>query len=92
MSKIYVGDIGTKIIVDCGTSLAGATVHNIIVKKPDWSISTWTATIDENTLVYYTVEGDFDIPGAYGIQASVIVDGWSGLGETTSIDVYPAWK
>jgi hypothetical protein len=49
VGKHYIGDIGTIITVDCGTTISGATNTKLKVKKPDvyylqssLTISGWT--------------------------------------------------
>lgn len=87
--KPYVGDIGTVIIVNCGSSIEGATTKNLKVKKPDGVFVTWSAEIyQSNYLKYTTVDGDFNIEGVYYLQASIVVSGWTGLGETANFRVY----
>jgi hypothetical protein len=89
MAKYYVGDIGTEIIVDCGTAIGGATNLKLKVKKPDSTEVEWTATIDgTDNLKYTTVSGDFNLSGTYFLQAALTLSGWSGLGESAQFIVH----
>jgi hypothetical protein len=93
MSKIYVGDIGTDIRLDCGSDISTATETNIEVLKPDGSTETWTGTIvDDNFISHITVDGDLDMKGSYKVQAAVTMPAWEGRGETTSFIVYDVFK
>jgi hypothetical protein len=77
----YVGEIGTRVIVDCGQPLTTATEVSLDVLKPDGTSVVWAATVHEtNYLLHATVEGDFDIPGRYSLQSFVkTADGeWPG--------------
>ena len=95
-SKIYVGDVGTAIIVDCGSDLRGASA-DLAVRKPDGSETAWVAsvvTVDgkERFLRYVTQGGDLDQPVTYKVQARVHVPGWSGRGATFEFKVYKHYK
>jgi len=92
MSKYYVGDVGTEIILDCGMDITGATGIHIHVRKPDGSVEAWDAavwTIDgaPNYVKYTTQAGDFDVAGEYRVQAGLTLSGWTGRGETATFDV-----
>lgn len=93
--KVYVGDLGTVIIVDCGSAITGATTKDLKVKKPDGTIVTWTAEIYQVNYLRYVsdlVDSDFDIEGVYYLQSRVVVDGWSGLGETANFRAYDPYE
>ena len=89
--KIYVGDIGTEILIDMQEDISMATEHDLLVKKPDGSIVEWPATTINNNLKYICKGGDLDQKGTYKIQPKIKVNGWSGLGETVSFQVYDKW-
>jgi hypothetical protein len=90
VSKYYVGDVGTEIIVDTTVSLAAATVFQLRVLKPGASSpTTWAGTLYQGTKIRYVVQdGDFSVAGAYLLQAYVEMPGWSGLGNTANFIVY----
>jgi len=94
--KIYVGDVGTAIIVDCGSDLHGASA-DLAVRKPDGSEAIWVAAVvvmdgKERFLRYVTHDGDLDQPGTYKVQARVHVPGWTGRGATFAFKVYQHYK
>jgi len=92
-SKVYKGDIGTDIILDCVTDISSATTREILVKKPDGSTVTWAATAEGATSIKYTVQsGDLSAAGLYLLQASIVTPSWSGRGETFELRVYDHFK
>lgn len=91
--KSYVGDIGTVILLDCGTDITGATKVEIRTRKPDKSEHIWPAVVDATKYVKYVVQpGDFDMKGNYLFQAYVETPAWKGLGETVKWQVYEKFK
>ena len=89
MSKVYVGDIGTEIVLDCGTSIVTATTLKIKVRKPSGQLVEWTATLKGTTqMSYITQSGDLSVDGVYRLQAYVVMTGWTGRGETADLIVY----
>jgi hypothetical protein len=92
-NKVYVGDIGTTLILDTNEGIADATVTDIKVKKGDGTIATWSGSLSGTELITYTiVDGDFSCPGIYKVQTHVTKPGWSGLGETAEFQVYAAFE
>lgn len=96
-NKIYVGDTGLAIVLDCGEDITGATDTVMYVKKPDGTFVTWTAEVltvsgETRYLRYYTQAGDLDTKGRWRIQAGLTVSGWTGRGETTTFRVYDVFK
>lgn len=88
MTQIFVGDTGTIIKLDCGVDISTATVHNIVVRKPNGTKVTWTGTVSgASTIIYITQAGDLDIAGTWHFQAFVTMPGWSGLGEVVTLDI-----
>lgn len=88
--KMYVGDVGAKIILDIGVptgELDGATFS--VLKKVGQAPATWPATPYGTTELIYTVEnGDFNIAGTYKLQAEVNTGTWSGRSETVEFRIY----
>jgi hypothetical protein len=93
MSTIHVGDLGTELLVNTGTALAGATTVEILVFKPGGTASVaWTGTVVDSTWIRYrVVSGDLSVAGAYRCQAHVHLPTWSGLGEVFTFRVYEAF-
>ena len=91
--KIYVGDVGTEIILDCGVDISSATVKNIQVKKPDGTLATWSADIyNTNYLKHTVVTGELDIKGNYSVQSYIESASWSGRGEVSKFRVYDVFE
>lgn len=88
MSKVYVGDTGTLIELDTGVSLAGATITEIKVKKPDGTIVTWPATVSGTSLRYTTTDTSLDISGVWLLQAHVVLPSGEWSGETARMMVH----
>lgn len=96
MSKIYIGDIGTRLRTTLNTDLAGYSSINYKIKKPSGSIITKPCEVEDeaNGIVYYdTIDGDFDEAGPYLIQINVIfTSGNKNLSVTKSFIVYDVFK
>ena len=93
MSKVYVGDIGTEFVLDCGVAINTATVMEIRIKKPSGAVATWTATLSGTQSVrYVAAANDIDEAGAWKMQAYVDTPDWRGLGETFVLQVHPAYS
>ena len=93
MSKVYVGDIGTEIILDCGSDVSSATVRKIKAKKPDGTTVDWAAVASgANAIKYTTLTGDLSMAGNWLLQAYIETPAWTGLGETFNLTVYQAYN
>ena len=92
--KIYVGEIGKRIKVKVGISLANLSTATLYVEKPDGSTAVaWTANrlgANEDGMIYYdTVSGDLNVAGVYRIYAKLVfADGRTFYGERTTFNVY----
>ena len=96
-NKVYVGDVGTAIVLNLGVDVTDAIGPELRVKKPDGSTDSWVAathTIDGKTtfLRYITVDGDLNLSGRYKVQAHLTVGGWTGLSETVQFTVTEDFK
>jgi hypothetical protein len=90
--KLYVGDTGTAIILDCGTNISTASAMTIEVRKPDGSATTWAATLEGTTSVRYnTLAATLDQAGDWRLQAKVTIGTGVWRGETVLLTVYPAF-
>lgn len=86
--KMFVGDTGTKIILDVTQNISDATVLQIKYKKPNGQIGTWAASLESRTkLAYVTNSTDIDVSGDWIIQAYVSTPSWTGLGESIYLKV-----
>lgn len=87
--KHYVGEVGAEITVDCKSNIAGATVKQLKVKKPDNTLAIWNAEIEgTNFLKYISLAEDFSVAGVYRVQAFVDTPDWKGRGETDTFTIY----
>ena len=81
--KHYTGEIGTVILVDCGSNISGASVLQLKVKKPDGTTATWAGTLEGTQKIRYTTTTALTA-GRYYVQSYVEISGWKGHGRTTS--------
>jgi hypothetical protein len=89
MKKIYTGDTGTDIVLDCNIDVSSASARAIEVRKPDSSTVTWSAVAEGTTSIKYTsLAGTFDQAGDWELQASVTLPGGNWRGETVLLRVY----
>lgn len=88
MNTVYIDDVGTEIILDTGSSLAGATATEIIVHKPDGTVTEWAGSVYESTKIRYIAQpGDLDTAGRYRLQARIALPTWEGHGGTVELIV-----
>jgi len=96
MSKIYTFDIGTRLRTTLGSDLTGYSTVEYKIKLPDNTIETKTCVVEDEAtgIVYYdSVAEDFDDNGTYYLQVEVVfAAGSQFLSETTTFDVYSAYK
>ena len=93
MSKVYVGDTGTRITLDCGTDISGATARSIEVLKPGGDAVSWTAQASGTTGIYFdTVADSLDKPGTWKLQAKITIGTNVWLGEVATLQVYAPFQ
>ena len=90
MTKTYINDIGTAIVLDTGQSLAGAVSVGIEARKPNGSTEvSWSGAVVESTKVQFvTLAGTLDQAGEWLLQAKVVLASGTWLGETARLTVY----
>lgn len=89
MSKVYTGDTGTVITLDCGQDISAASARSIEVRKPDGTSATWSAAASgSNSIAFTTLAGTLDMPGRWRLQARVTLPSGQWRGETAVLDVY----
>ena len=87
---VYLGDIGTEIVLDLGEDVTAATVRSIVAMKPDYTHVDWTAVADGTTgIKYVTQTGDLDVPGVWELQPYVEMPAWKGYGDVVELEVKP---
>jgi len=88
MTTIYLGDVGTVIILDCGSNVSTATVRKMRARMPNGGIKEFTASADtNNTIKYVLLDGDFNVAGNWQVQAYIDMPGWKGRGEWAAVQV-----
>jgi len=89
MTKVYVGDIGTELLLDTGQALATATALTIEVLKPDSTTASWTGAVSATTKIrFVSAAGTFNIAGEYRLQAKAVMPSGTWLGQTVSLTIY----
>ena len=90
MTKTYIGDTGTAIVLDTGQPLAGASSVSILARKPNGSTEvTWAGSVVETTKVQFqTLADTLDMAGEWKLQARVVLPSGTWLGETAALTVY----
>jgi hypothetical protein len=91
MSKYYVGDIGTEILVDTTIDISLASSLILKVRKPSGRLVEWTGLLgpanalgEYTTIRYVVVADDWDEGGIWKLQAYVVTALWRGRGETVT--------
>jgi hypothetical protein len=93
MTKVYIGDTGTALVLDTGQSLAGATAVTIEARKPNGtSVSLAGAVFETTKIRFITLAGTFDQFGEWRLQARAVLPSGTWLGETVSLTVYRAFE
>lgn len=99
MSKHYLGESGTSLILDTGILVGSANFKYINYRKPDGLTGTWSASfyssysqiagaVGTYFLNHTLVATDLDTPGKWRFQSSIgAIDG-TWLGETVEILIY----
>ena len=90
MTKTYIGDTGTAIVLDTGQILSGASAVSIEARKPSGLADvSWSGTVVESTKIRFnTLSGTLDQAGDWFLQARVVMSGGTWLGETARLTVY----
>lgn len=93
MSKnIYVGAVGTEIVLNTFTDLTTASTTKIRYRRPDFVEGEWPATVFETTKVRYITQADDIAPsGVWTLQAYVELPDWEGLGSSAPMTVLDEW-
>lgn len=88
MRKIFVGDVGTVILLDCGVDISTATLVKVLVKPPSGAPREWTGIVVGTRMIEYVIQtGDLNLAGEWRLQAYVEMPGWSGRGQPVVVTV-----
>jgi hypothetical protein len=75
VNKVFVGDVGTEIILRTGEDLTDASAIEYVFDKPDGSqilrVGYVYGTPTDGKTVYTTQLGDIDLLGVYDVQAEI---------------------
>ena len=90
--KVYVGDTGTIIVLDCGEDISSAISRTIQARKPSGQVVSWNATASgTNSISFTSQQGTFDQAGTWKLQAVIITPNGTWKGETVAVQVYPSF-
>jgi len=89
MTVLFVGDVGTEIILDCGVDITAATIMKIIARTPVTGQRVeWVATLEGATSIKYTTSaGDISVEGILQVQAYIEMPTWKGYGNKVNVTV-----
>lgn len=86
---LYVGDVGTAIVLDCVEDISAASALAIQVLKPDGSTATWPAVAEGTTALRFdTLAGTIDMWGLWRLQPVVTLPGGTWRGKLAELFVY----
>lgn len=87
--KVYLNETGKLLKLDCGEDITSASAQSIAVRKPDMTVESWSATIEDSNYVQHTIiAGDLDQTGTYLVQSVVTIAGDIFRGNTAEFYVY----
>jgi hypothetical protein len=91
ISKYYVGDVGTELIVDVCVDITAAVACKLYVMKPGATVAVeWAAGVYQTQYLRYVIQaGDLSIAGEYKVQAWVQLPSGSWRGDVGVFRVYP---
>ena len=85
---IFVGDLGTKIILDVGLDISAATVRKIKYSNSDGTLGEWSASQETTTSIsFITVAGSLGVAGKWKLQAYIETASWKRHGEIATMTV-----
>ncbi len=89
MSKIYKDDYNHVLTIDCVNTITSGTTFEILVIKPDETEETWSGALSgTHSIVYTTIDGDFDQAGIYQFNARVSTATGQWTGDSVTLEVY----
>jgi len=85
---IFVGDTGTKIILDVGLDISAATVRKIKYLTPDGVLEEWAANQETTTSIsFITIADSLNVAGKWKLQAYIETASWKRHGEIATMTV-----
>jgi len=89
MQKVFLNDVGTKIVFDTGTDVSTLTEAKIKAKSPSGLFQEWTAAIGATptSVTYITQNGNFNELGTWKLQVFIRLPGWTGHGSVAEVKV-----
>jgi len=90
VGPVFVGDVGTQLLLDCGQDVSASTVRKIRYLKPDGTSGYWDADLDdglEKIYCYFQAE-DIDLSGTWKFQSYLEMPTWTGHGQIAVLKVY----
>lgn len=86
INTVFVGDVGTKILLDCDANVSLSSVRKIMGRKPSGTKVEWSAALEGTDSIQYTTQaGDLDEVGRWRLQAYVEMPAWKGSGEVATL-------
>src|SRR5512139_3679326 len=88
-NKIFVGEIGTAISLECGINISAATTLRIYYTKPDGTSSYWSGTLSGTTAMTYTTTAatDIDQSGVWRLRSYVVTPSFTRWGDVVAMTV-----
>jgi len=86
-NRVFVNDVGTDIVLDCGVDIGAALVTTIRARNPAGRVVEWPATpVGSRRISYSLKEGDINMTGKWRLQAYVEMPNWRGRGAWVELE------
>jgi hypothetical protein len=103
MTKHYVNEAGTDLVLDCGVNVGTVAWQYIVYKKPSGVTGSWTASLHDTysslagvsgtyLLKYTLTTTSLDEPGRWLFHAHVGAADGTWLGERVEYNVYDMYE
>ena len=103
MTKKYIGEVGTEILLDTGILIGSATSYYIKTKDPTGTVGTFAASLYDSFstlagatgtyfLKYALVSGNITVPGDWKFQAFIGTNAGTWYGEMVKVTLYDAFQ
>ncbi len=81
ITGIYIGDVGTKITLECNADISAATKVEIHATSPSGLAKTWDAIIEDTSIYHIVQAGEINQAGTWTLRAYVELPAWQGHGD-----------